>query len=478
MKKNVSSLWHSKASLVSQQYSSNSDVLDVSDMDERLGVSDSARQLASSNLPNPQSQSLSSTETQIVQAIERHRQKKFDQTMVEMQSVQNEISQLNELPDLQNVWLIETNFEREATQLVSEQSQLIRSLASNAQKKVRELNRFKEQNNLQREPEYPSSSSQFLRYCLLIFLIVIEALFNAEFFSEGLSTGLLGGFTYAASLAAINVLLSFFLGKSVIRLINHRTISQKVAGLIALFFTILFMFTMAIAIAHIRDQLVMESLEPAKMALIELKKNPLEFADLFSWLLFAVSVSFAFGALMDGLFIDDLYPGYGALARKSEAALNDYFEELDEVRQELEEYKLSALLDLEKSIEKAKSSISNYRNFIDRKKTIKLKYEQILSDSERALVLLIQHFRTENEMHRTDGLRPMYYDHLPILKKLEIPWVEQDEQQLILHTRLMQTLTSQSEDIRNKLHQTFQKYLDQLVFVPIDELDPLQQRYN
>jgi hypothetical protein len=37
--------------------------------------------------------------------------------------------------------------------------------------------------------------------------------------------------------------------------------------------------------------------------------------------------------------------------------LNDYFEELDEVRQELEEFKLNALLDLEKSIEKAKSSI-------------------------------------------------------------------------------------------------------------------------
>jgi hypothetical protein len=478
MKKSVSSLWLSKSSLASQQYSSNSDVLDVSDIDEHLGITQAARQLASSNLPNPQSQSLSSSETQIVQTIERHRQKKFDQTMLEMQKIQNEIAHLNELPDLQNVWLIETNFEREATQLVSEQSQLIRSLASNAQKKVRELHRFKEQNNLQREPEYPSSSSQFLRYCLLIFLIVIEALFNAEFFSEGLSSGLLGGFTYAASLAAINVLLSFFLGKSVIRLINHREITQKIAGLIALMFTISFVIMMAVAIAHIRDQLVMESLEPAKMALMEFKHNPFEFADLFSWLLFAVSVSFAFGALMDGLLIDDLYPGYGALARKSEAALNDYFEELDEVRQELEEYKLSALLDLEKSIEKAKSSISNYRSYIDRKKTLKLKYEQILSDSERALTLLIHHFRAENEINRSDGLRPAYYDHLPLLNKLEIPWVEQDEQQLILHTRLMQTLTSQSEDIRNKLHQTFQKYLDQLVFVPIDELDPLQQRYN
>lgn len=266
MKKSVSSLWLSKSSLASQQYSSNSDVLDVSDIDEHLGITQAARQLASSNLPNPQSQSLSSSETQIVQTIERHRQKKFDQTMLEMQKVQNEIAHLNELPDLQNVWLIETNFEREATQLVSEQSQLIRSLASNAQKKVRELHRFKEQNNLQREPEYPSSSSQFLRYCLLIFLIVIEALFNAEFFSEGLSSGLLGGFTYAASLAAINVLLSFFLGKSVIRLINHRKLTQKITGLIALMFTISFVIMMAVAIAHIRDQLVMESLEPAKMA--------------------------------------------------------------------------------------------------------------------------------------------------------------------------------------------------------------------
>jgi hypothetical protein len=478
MKKSVSSLWQSKSSLAAKQFNSESDLLDVSEIDEHLGITEAARQQGSANLPHPQSQTLSSTETQIVQTIERHRQKKFDQTMLDLQKVQNDIAQLNELPDLQNVWLIETNFEREATQLVSEQSQLIRSLASNAQKKVRELQRFKEQNQIQREPEYPSSSSQFLRYCLLVFLIVIEALFNAEFFSEGLSSGLLGGFTYAASLAAVNVLMSFFLGKSVVRLINHRKIAQKIVGAAALLFTIGFVVLMAVAIAHIRDQLVLESMEPAKMALVELKNNLFSFADLFSWLLFSVSVAFAFGAMMDGLFIDDLYPGYGALARKSEAALNDYFEELDEVRQELEEFKLNALLDLEKSIEKAKSSISNYRNFIDRKKTIKLHFEQILNDTERALSLLIQHYRSENELTRTDGLRPHYFDQLPALKTLEIPWVEQDEQQLILHTRLMQTLTSQSEDIRNKLHQTFQKYLDQLVFVPIDALDPLQQRFN
>jgi hypothetical protein len=102
MKKSVSSLWQSKSSLAAKQYNSNSDVLDVSEIDEHLGITEAAREQGSSNLPNPQSLSLSSTETQIIQTIERHRQKKFDQTMLELQKVQNDIAQLNELPDSAN----------------------------------------------------------------------------------------------------------------------------------------------------------------------------------------------------------------------------------------------------------------------------------------------------------------------------------------------------------------------------------------
>jgi hypothetical protein len=154
MKKSVSSLWQSKSSLAAKQFNSESDLLDVSEIDEHLGITEAARQQGSANLPHPQSQTLSSTETQIVQTIERHRQKKFDQTMLDLQKVQNDIAQLNELPDLQNVWLIETNFEREATQLVSEQSQLIRSLASNAQKRCES---FKDSKNKIRSKGSPST---------------------------------------------------------------------------------------------------------------------------------------------------------------------------------------------------------------------------------------------------------------------------------------------------------------------------------
>jgi len=111
---------------------------------------------------------------------------------------------------------------------------------------------------------------------------------------------------------------------------------------------------------------------------------------------------------------------------------------------------------------------------IDRKKQIRLRFEQMIHDSNRTLETLLQIFRTENEMHRSDGQRPAYFNEIPRLKPLELPWVEHDEQQLILHTRLMQTLTSQSQDIRNKLNETFMRFMDRLTFVPIETIDPLK----
>jgi hypothetical protein len=466
--------WFSKKTDDVQNYIISVPTLDPGEIARRANLTAQAQQLALSNLPNPQSNILSNAESQVIQSIELYRQKRFESLLDELQHIQSDISKLNELPDLQNVWLIETQYDRDATQLVSEQSQLIRSLASNAQKRVRELERFKSQNKIQREAEYPLASGRFLRYCLLIFLIVIEALFNAEFFSEGLSTGLLGGFTYAALLAAVNVLMSFFLGKTLVRLLFHSDPIKKTMGLMSLLLTFTFVFCMALGIAHIRDQLVVESINPARMALTTLTQDPFELGDLFSWLLLAVSISFALGALADGLTIDDLYPGYGAQARKTETALNDYMDELDEVRQDLEEMKSNALAELDRSIEKAQSSIAEYRHLIDRKKQIRLRFDQMIHDSNRVLEALLQIFRTENEIHRTDGQRPDYFNEIPKLKPLEMPWVEHDEQQLILHTRLMQTLTSQSQDIRNKLNETFLRFMDRLTFVPIETLDPLK----
>lgn len=457
-----------------QSYVASAPTLDPIEIARRTKLTAQAQELAASNLPNSQSSILSNAESQVIQLIEQYRQRRFEILLSELENTQSDIAKLNELPDLQNVWLIETQYDRDATQLVSEQSQLIRSLASNAQKRVKELERFKAQNKIQREPEYPLGSGRFLRYCLLIFLIVIEALFNAEFFSEGLSSGLLGGFSYAALLAAVNVLMSFFLGKTLVRLLFHADLAKKSLGLLSLIITLSFVFLMALAIAHIRDQLVIESVNPARMALTTLTNAPFDLGDLFSWLLLAVSIFFALGAMADGLTIDDLYPGYGPQARKTEAALNDYMDELDEVRQELEEMKSNALSELDRSVEKAQSSIAEYRHLIDRKKQIRLKFDQMMHDSNRVLESLLQMFRTENEIHRTDGQRPAYFNEIPRLKPLEMPWVEHDEQQLILHTRLMQTLASQSQDIRNKLNETFLRFMDRLTFVPIETLDPLK----
>lgn len=103
--------------------------LEASDLDKRLNVTEQARKLAINNLPNAQAQSLSGIELQIIQTIEQFRQKRFESTLQSLDIVQQDISQINELPDLQNIWLIESEFQKNASQIVSEQSHLIRRLA-------------------------------------------------------------------------------------------------------------------------------------------------------------------------------------------------------------------------------------------------------------------------------------------------------------------------------------------------------------
>jgi len=107
---------------------------------------------------------------------------------------------------------------------------------------------------LEREANFPSSSGLMLRYSVLVFLIGVEGILNANFFAEGLSSGLIGGFIYAALLAGINVLGCFFLGKFAVPWIVSKPIAGKIFGSISIVFAACFMFFVAMSIGHIREQ--------------------------------------------------------------------------------------------------------------------------------------------------------------------------------------------------------------------------------
>ena len=103
-------------------------------------------------------------------------------------------------------------FERTASTHLAENASLIEDLAAKARTCERELDAFRARNQLERAARDPEGSAAFLRYSVLALMIVIEGALNAFFFSQGLDSGLLGGFIYAGVLAALNLGAAFVLG--------------------------------------------------------------------------------------------------------------------------------------------------------------------------------------------------------------------------------------------------------------------------
>lgn len=154
---------------------------------------------------------------------------------------------------------LNAEFERQTRKLMDEEGAWLKKLAYNAMVRFKELEVFKKNNGIEREANYPTSSGLMLRYSVLVFLIGVEGVLNANFFAEGLSSGLIGGFIYAALLAGINVLGCFFLGKFAVPWVVSKPVSGKIFGALSIVFAALFMFMVAMSIGHIREQLMAAS---------------------------------------------------------------------------------------------------------------------------------------------------------------------------------------------------------------------------
>ena len=74
---------------------------------------------------------------------------------------------------------------------------------------------------------------------------------NGAFLAKGNEQGLLGGAVQAVSFALLNVLVSFLIGLSVVRLLNHRSFGLKVFGLCGLLLYLAFALGVNISLATI-----------------------------------------------------------------------------------------------------------------------------------------------------------------------------------------------------------------------------------
>jgi hypothetical protein len=437
--------------------------INVAKLSEELKLKEQARRLGAGGLPAADSQSLSGPEAAVVQKIETYRQGYFDWAVTRLNLLSLDLGKLRVTSDVNRALNADQEFRRVAETTLSERDSTLRTLASSALNAQAELDTFRATHRLDREARWPQGAKLFMMYSLVAVLLATEGVLNAGFFSHGLDSGLIGGFVVAIASAAVNVCIAFLMGMFFIRYMHHRNRCIKALGMLATVVALALIATVGFGIAHFRDALTSEATEPAKIAYEALRSGALP-NDIMSWGLFGLSCVFGLIALFDGYAMDDPYPGYGRISRRTQVVVEDYDEELDELRAELQKLKQGELDRLDKALKDAQATIAVYESRIEDKDLASLRLQTALQDADNSMAALLSEFRSENELHRDGLARPRYFDKKPALRDLPLPdfSTTADREALRMHEALVKQLLREVQVIRARIQDAFNHQYDLL----------------
>jgi len=445
---------------------------DVAKLVEDLNLRAEARRLGEAGIPAPDAVRPGGAEAEAIQRVDKVRQDYVDWAVTRLTVINEQLAKFEITQQVNRARQSDKEFERKASSLLTEYESVLRTTGDRARQLDAELSGFKARHGLTRQAVYPSGAGAFFGYAALFFLVVIEGILNSAFFAQGLDSGLIGGAVYAMSLAALNVTIAYVLGRWPSRYLYHRQFGLKLVGGFATLIALVAMVAVGLGIAHFRDALTTGSINAPAQALRAFLDTPWTLNDLMSWGLFGLSVVFALAGFFDGLFANDLYPGYGKVSRRAAEASEDFEEELQSLRTALDELRKEELKYLDDTALAAKVSVARYAGLMDDKRAAKHRLETALHDAANALEAVLRLFRQENEVARNGLPRPAYFDEPTRLVSLMLPnfSTESDERILAEQRHLVEALAAELQEIRARIQAAFnQKF---------DLLKPLQHHFS
>ena len=193
----------------------------------------------------------------------------------------------------------------------------------------RDLESFKDDHQISREPILKTTNQILLSLAVMFVLLAIEIFANTNFLKTALFGGKAQATVVSASIATINVVVSFLVGSILMRNINH---FKKSVSSMAYFFTGLYVtfyvwinFSLGVYRTRSEDEMLKfsltgENLDPQK--LLEFGRESMQpwlyisDLNLVGWALVIIGITFASIGLYDGYQFDDKYPGYGKIGKK------------------------------------------------------------------------------------------------------------------------------------------------------------------
>lgn len=203
---------------------------------------------------------------------------------------------------------------------------------------------FRATNGITEQARYPES--HVMHFAIVLGLALLETIINAFFYEN--AQGLMGGFTVALGVAAVNMGGAMMLGSG-FRYKNLAALEMKIMGWLCLALFLVFSIYCNALFASFRAeyQLLVDPSEYIQLrqafalAAGEAKKIfvfDMQVADLTSFILLGLGVFLSLLAFYKGYTFDDRFPGHGFKDRNMVAAQRAELEKQDLLRQKVKDF--------------------------------------------------------------------------------------------------------------------------------------------
>lgn len=277
---------------------------------------------------------------------------------------------------------------------------------------------FRRRHRITRAPRLSEGYVWFLKVSFLIFLFLVESIMNGVFLAKGSDMGIVGGIVEALSFSFLNIGIALVFALFCVSLVAHRSYFLKLIGVASIALYGALAIALNLGLAHYREVTgtILDDAGPLVMSRV--LNDPLGLTDIKSWLLFGIGLMFSIFAFIDGWYLRDPYPGYGAVYKRLLAARSKYSIRQEELIEDL----LSVRDDHNEKVDFIIKSLSARRRehnaiIAHRAKLLSL-FVQYHEQLERTANVLLKRYREANAKARTEPA-PKYFDNAYKLDRIK-----------------------------------------------------------
>lgn len=470
------------------------DDFSVKQLEEKHKITSAAKRDGLTEEPKTDSTSGSVTEDEIKQECDSYISSHTDELRSYLSQVEDNQTALSSHLKQDQFEPIVNNLDSDFHNLANQKEIKLSDLKNNYDTFKEEQQQFRKYHQIDREPNYATTSKSIKAFGLIAFLFIVEVILNGTMLKAALIGGIAEGIAVATSVAFLNVVASALVGYHIFKNLTHLEKSKKILyGFFASLYVLFLLYINSCLGAYRSEsQKVFDSKyvdEAQKLSSIEIKEI---FSNIITpWsgnidyifvgvVLTFVGLTFAFISLMDGFVYNDTYPGYGNVGKK----VNEY---KDKIKKDFSLYAEDVSRLFDKYNKQLQSSLNNLRNdelnYWDANTNLIQKefttYTQKVELAERQSWHIIREYRKENERVRKTPT-PKYFD-----EKFSIPDQIKDPK-LVFPDLSYHYLTDQereekkikfSESIDQKFKHA-EKEIEELQKLSVEKQKELHEKYN